>query len=323
MDMNVSAGNPVMRELKTANHLIGDHKALQEAFDRDGYWFFRDVLDQNVIAKIRGVYLDYLVEMGLTDPNDPEHAYNGADYANLPINSNQSKLNDIRADKLLHEAPTINEFFARLFGCEPFWLPFTVHRTNPPVVNRDRARLDFIHEDGIFNVGLPFIICWVPLDVIDADVGGLALVEGVQNGPCLHRKEGMKIFPIAAEDVPAGTWRTTVYRPGDVLLMGRHTPHSGLSNISNNRFRLSMDARIMPSSGNVPYVGHVIEVSAETVTVRDAKGDHTLKFNAGSFVRGKQGDQMPLADIPARYPAGLEVIVAHDGDIVTNMRPVT
>ncbi len=323
MDMNVATGNPVMGELKTANHLLGDQKALQEAFEQDGYWFFRNVLDPEVIGKIRGVYIDYLAEMGLTDPADPEHLYNGADYSKLPINSNETKLNEIRADKLLHEAPTINSFFARLFGCEPFWLPFTVHRTNPPIVNRDRPRMDFIHEDGIFNVGLPFIICWVPLDVIDADIGGLALVEGVQNGPCLHRKDGMKIIPIAAEDVPAGAWRTTTYRPGDVLLMGRHTPHSGLSNISKNRFRLSMDARIMPSSGNVPYIGHITEVSARSLTVRDAKGEHKLNFNNDSFVRGRQGDQMPLADIPGRYPVGAEVIVAHDGDAVTNMRPVT
>ena len=322
MDKNVS-GSPMMGELKTANHLLGDQKALAAAWEQDGYWFFRDVLDKGVIAEIRNVYINYLTEMGLTDPQDPAHKYNGTDYSKLPVNSNETKLNHIRADKLLHEAPAINAFFTELFGCAPFWLPFTVHRTNPPIVNRDRPRFDFIHEDGIYNVGLPFLICWVPLDIIDADIGGLALVEGVQNGPCLHRKEGMTIYPIREEDVPSGAWRTTIYRPGDVLLMGRHTPHSGLSNISSDRFRLSMDARIMPSSGNVPYVGHVTAVSAEGVTVRDAKGDHALTFDAQSFVRGLRGDQMPLADIPSRYPVGVEVIAAHAGDVVTNMRPVT
>jgi len=36
-------------------------------------------------------------------------------------------------------------------------------------------RLEFIHHDGIYNDGLPFLICWVPMDVIDEDVGGLGV----------------------------------------------------------------------------------------------------------------------------------------------------
>lgn len=324
MNMHVPQLTPAMGEFNVSNDLLGDHEALKASWERDGYWFFRDVLDKAVIAKIRGIYVDYLVEMGLADPNDPEVRYNGAEYAHLPINSNQSRLNERKIHRLLHEAPTINAFFAKLFGSDPFWVPFTVHRSNPPVTDKAKPRFDFIHADGFYNEGLPFLICWVPLDVIDEDVGGLAVVEGVHRQPSLHRRVDMKILPIQAEDVPEGQWRRTTYRPGDVLLMSLDTPHSGMSNISKDRFRFSMDTRVMPSSGNTPYVGAIASVTDSMVTVTDAKGaDHRLDFDEGSFVRGHMGDQMPLSEIPNRYHPGDDVIVMTEGRRVINMRPQT
>ncbi|GAC1577735.1 MAG: hypothetical protein NVS3B5_09970 [Sphingomicrobium sp.] len=324
MNMHVSQLTPAMGEFNVSNHLLGDHEALNAAWERDGYWFFRDVLDKDVIVRIRGVYADYLVEIGLADPADPETRYNGADYAHLAINSNQSKLNERKVDKLLHESPTINAFFAKLFGCDPFWVPFTVHRSNPPVTDKSKPRFDFIHADGFYNEGLPFLICWVPLDVIDEEVGGLAVVEGVHREPSLHKRVNMKILPIQAEDVPKGRWRRTTYRPGDVLLMSLDTPHSGLSNISKDRFRFSMDTRVMPSSGNTPYVGAIASVTDSAVTVTDANGvNHTLNFDDGSFVRGHMGDQMGLSEIPKRYHPGDEVIVMTEKQRVLNMRPQT
>lgn len=321
MNMQTRALTPDMGELNCSNALLDDPEALAEAWDRDGYWFFRDVLDKDVIAGIRKVYVDYLVEMGVAYPTDPEHRYNGADYSSLPINSNLTKLNQAKVHKLLHEAPTVNAFFRRLFGCDPFWVPFTVHRTNPPVQDRSKSRFDFIHNDGVYNDGLPFLICWVPIGEIDEEVGGLAVVEGVHNGPSLHRRDGMTIHPIQLEDVPEGTWRRTRYQPGDVLLMSLNTPHSGLSNISKDRFRLSLDTRIMPSNGDVPIAGTLTSVTEAGVVIDDAKGSHGLAFDARSFVRGHRGDQMPLADVPARYRAGDDVIIAHAGGCVVNMRP--
>jgi len=322
MNMHASQITPAMGEFNVSNHLLGDREALKAAWERDGYWFFRDVLDKEVIARIRQVHIDYLTEMGLIDPGAPEPRYNGADYAHVPVNSNQTKLNDRKLHKMLHEAPTINAFFADLFGCDPFWVPFTIHRNNPPVTDRSKPRFDMIHADGFYNEGLPFLICWVPLDVIDEDVGGLAVVEGVHRQPSLHKRVDMKIMPIRAEDVPEGHWRRTTYRPGDVLLMDLDTPHSGLSNISKDRFRFSMDTRIMPSDGNTPFVGSIVAVSDSEVTLTDAKGgQHTLRFDEKSFVRGNMGDQMPLSAIPSRYHPGDEIIVLTDGDRVINLRP--
>jgi hypothetical protein len=311
---------PAMRELTVANDLLDQPEALQAAWERDGYWFFRDVLDKSVIASIRGLYVEHLAGLGVVDRNDPDARYNGADLTALEGTVNSSPLNEAKAHRLLHESPTINAFFTRLFGCEPFWVPFTVHRTTPPAREYKASRFDFIHADGFYNEGLTFLICWVPLAQIDADVGGLALVEGVHKQPSLHRREGLQIKPIDPADVPAGAWRRTTYQPGDVLLMSLDTPHTGITNHSD-RFRLSMDTRVMPSSGNVPIVGRLTDIGTEQLRVRDTGGEHVILLDDKSFVRGLHGDQMTRADIPARFAPGDEVIIAVEHGHVINMRP--
>jgi 1-deoxypentalenic acid 11beta-hydroxylase len=306
-----------MRELTVANDLLDQPQALQEAWERDGYWFFRDVLDKSVIASIRGLYIEHLAGLGVVDRNDPDALYNGADMTALV---NSSPLNKAKAYRLLHESPTVNAFFTRLFGCAPFWVPFTVYRTTPPAREYKASRFDFIHADGFYNEGLTFLICWVPLAQIDADVGGLALVEGVHKQPSLHRREGLQIKPIDPADVPAGAWRRTTYRPGDVLLMSLDTPHTGITNHSD-RFRLSMDTRIMPSSGNVPIVGRLTDIGTEQLRVRDSRGEHVVLLDDKSIVRGMHNVQITRADIPARFAPGDEVVILVEHGHVINMRP--
>lgn len=313
--------NPPIGELNCANDLLDDREALNAAWERDGYWFFRDVLDKQVIGRIRQTYIDYLLDMGVARMEGPSPRYNGADVTGMRLHTALTPLNDAKVHKLLHEAPTVNAFFAKLFGCDPFWVPFTMHRTNPPVSDRSGSRFDLVHEDGVYNDGLPFLICWVPIDDIDQEVGGVALLEGVHKGPCLHRRDGPNILPIKEEDVPGDKWRRADYKPGDVLIMGLHTPHSGLSNISADRFRMSLDTRIMPSSGKVPLVGTLTAVTPAGLKVQDACGVHELAFDSASFVRGHYGDRMPLDEIPDRYKPGKEVIIAFEGGRVLNMRP--
>lgn len=318
MNARVKIATPTMREFNVSNALLDDPAALQAAWDRDGYWFFRDVLDKGAIARMRSIITDYLGELGMIDPADPLARYTGADLSNFP-----HRLDEIvkrKAYRTLTENPNINAFFRRLFGVEPFWVPFTEYRATPPLRQLNRPRFDFIHEDGVYNDGLPFLICWIPLAEIDDDVGGLALAEGLHKGPVLHEKDGTDILPIKEAAIPPSAWRRTTYRPGDVLLMSLRTPHSGLANLSD-RFRLSMDTRIMPSSGKVPIVGELTAISAGSLTVRGRHGEHTLQLDDNSYCRDLWGKKLPRPTIPEFYRAGHEVIIATAGDRVVMMRP--
>ena len=321
MNAVITEPYPAMRELHCANEYLDNPAALKAAWNRDGYWFFRDVLDKAVIARVRAVYAANLAELGLVDRNDPEVRYRGGDLTKVPDLAKATPLNAQHPERILYEAPTIRAFFNRIFGCDPFWVPITVHRTVPPRADRGLPRLEFIHADAVYNDGLPFMICWVPLDVIDDEVGGLAVVEGVHERPTLHRVEGFKIPPIMQRDVPRDAWRRTTYRPGDLLLMDVRTPHSGITNWSSDRFRFSMDTRVLPSNSKLPLVGSLQQVSASAITIRDAQGDHVLEMDNDSFVRGISGDRMTLAEVPTRYHPGSEVIANADGRRLLNMRP--
>ena len=316
---------PTMRELTVSNSSLGDHAALQAAWDHDGYLFFRDVLDHEALGRMRGLLVDHLAGHGFVDRNDPQLRWSGKareGFTFFPIEA----MNERRAVATVMEDPKIRAFFQRLFGVPLYWVPFTEYRTTPPTIDRNKSRFDFIHEDAIYSDRLDFIICWVPLSEIDADVGGLSVAEGLHKLPCLHKQDGAKIIPIEPSQVPDEAWRRTTYRLGDLLLMSRRTPHSGLGNHSD-RFRLSFDTRILPDGGRfpfaprLPYVGRLTAITADQIVVLDTVGEHALRLDATSYVRGFVGNKLTEAEVPGVYKVGTEVIVAYEGDLVQTMRP--
>src|SRR5579871_5223014 len=86
------AGPPVeaMPLMKTHNHLLGDRAALDEAWETDGYWLFRGILDKDAVGRLRKRYVDELERLGVIDPQDEastahEVLYNGASLADFPV----------------------------------------------------------------------------------------------------------------------------------------------------------------------------------------------------------------------------------------------
>lgn len=310
---------PEARELNVSNHLLGDRAALDAAWERDGYWFFRGVLDRDAVARLRGVYMELLARHGVADRDDPAALYNGASLEGFPL-----RMDPLSASKawrpFVEDAP-VHAFFQRLLGDDPFWIPTVEYRATPPIADRARPRLDYVHQDGFYNKGIPFRICWIPLADIDSEVGGLMLGEGLHRGPILHDSGTPPLFPIPDNAIAEDRWRRADYRPGDLLMMDLNTPHSGIANHSD-RFRLSMDIRVMGASENPPIVGRVAGVEPGAIRVEgdDGRGGR-FRLDAQSYVRGLDGRQVPLADIPARFKVGDEVILAASNDHATILRP--
>jgi hypothetical protein len=309
-----------VRELECSNHLLGDRAALDAAWGRNGYWFFRDVLDRGAVARLRAVYMQLLGEYGVADPADPEARYNGASLEGFPFR--MDPLSKRKAWQPFVREPAIHAFFRHLLQDEPFWIPTVEYRATPPAANRTRSRLDFVHQDGFYNKGIPFRICWIPLAEIDDEVGGLILGEGLHRGPILHNTKQPPLYPIPEGAVPAERWRRTTYRPGDVLLMDLNTPHTGLANHSD-RFRLSMDIRVMGANEDPPRVGRLTMVEPRAVELEGEDG-HIGRFvvDEASYCRGLDGQQVPLADIVTRFRVGDEVILAARNGRATIMRPI-
>ncbi len=319
-----------MPEFNVSNHLLGDRAALDAAWQRDGYWFFRDVLDKEAIARTRAIYLDVLNELGVIDPSVTDAGlYNGASLDNYPIYMGGPKEEDpliarYPRDQFVNE-PQIKAFFESVFGDEVVWVPNSEFQAVPPKgENWGSSRFNFVHCDGPNNKGLPLKVVWVPLVDIDEEIGGLAIAEGLHKpsmGDFVRPPEGIR-----EEDVPQDAWRRTIWHPGDVLIFSLETPHSGLANRSNKFFRLSMDIRGMRKSDGPPVVGHVAAVDANAIAVRDAAGqEHVFRIDSDTFCRVhrgmKSGIPLELHEIPQLVKVGADVYVASNHGTATFIRP--
>lgn len=314
---------PRMGELKTHNHLVGDRAALDRAWEADGYWFFRDVLDRAAVARLRGVFVEELERQGVVDEvgaaaTDKSVRYNGASLANYPFR--MEPLAERQPWRAFVAEPAIHAFFKRLFDDEPFWVPVVEYRATPPTDDPGRPRLDGTHQDGPYSPGIPFRICWIPLAEIDEHTGGLTLVEGLTEKINRHPLQQGSNTSIPVDALPADRWRRTTYQAGDVLLMNLWTPHSGLSNVSD-RFRLSLDHRVMARSDRCPLVGELEAIDEASVTVVAEGRRLKLRIEPDTYVRNDFGRKLTGDAIRAFFKPGQEVIVAYEDDKATVVRP--
>src|SRR3546814_8217597 len=91
---------------------------------------------------------------------------------------------------------------------------------------------------------------------IDERIGGLAVIPGLHKGDFFHDRNDPPQYRIPQGALPAGKWHRSLYRPGDMVMFHKMTPHSGLPNTSD-RFRMSMDVRVAPMTGELPIIGEV------------------------------------------------------------------
>jgi len=308
--MNVAHPNlvPATTEPKTHNHLLGDLPALWEAMDRDGYWFFRDVLDKDAVARFRRVYTDELEKLGVIDPVGDVPTENSVCPNGRPIDVDLAFPMQIPRSgvwqSFVEEKP-IHDFLVQILGEEPFWKPITVYRATLPDTSTMSNRITGYHQDGPTTPGLEFLTMWTPLAVVDWEVGGIVFAEGLTDP--INRAEvdetgsSSMILP---ENIPEGCLRHTTYRPGDVLFMHSWTPHSGLTNVSD-RFRLSLDHRIIRPGTKRPYVGGV----TASVAIDDT-----------TYVRATETPRIFGQEIVDAFPPGTRVIVAEQDGLATMVR---
>ena len=320
---------PTMPEFNVSNALLDDRAALDAAWERDGYWFFRGVLDKNAVGRLRAEYLAVLGELDVIEPGRDDVAiYNGASLDGYPIVMGGDPDEDPLLARYPRDAfvndPKIKATFEKIFGDEVFWVPNSEFHAVPPRPDHDGNRFNYIHADGPNNKGLPLKICWIPLAPIEEETGGLALTEGLHKpriGDFNRPAEG-----INPADVPVDAWRRAIYQPGDLLVFSLESPHSGLANRSDRYFRLSMDIRGMRRSDGVPTIGTVAAIDRNAIAIQDATGhQHVFRVDDDTFCRIFRGRQsgMPLTrdEIPQLVKVGAPVYVAADHGTATFIRP--
>jgi len=308
---------PTMQELRVSNDLFDRPEELRARLAQDGYVFLRDVLDQEAVAEARRAFLEVLAQDGhvasAEDTTPPR--YTGPRGAGRRLDL--SALDDQGVWQRLVHTPSVNAVFETVMGDEVAWVPIVEYRATPPAPEPPADPFAGRHQDGYFNEGMAFHICWIPLSEIDRETGGIALATGLHHGPFLH-DPSLPNCDIPQDAIPADCWRRADYRPGDLIVFSRTTPHAGLANRSGDGLRLSLDLRVIPLSEPVPLVGPLVEVGEASVTVDDARsGPTTVVVDETTVVRAGGRDTVPLS----YYRPGDVVIVPHRDGRAVNLRP--
>ncbi len=307
-----------LKPLDVSNDWLGDPARLQEIFEQDGYLFFRDVLDKAALAKVRAVYLAELEHMGVTRAPQSDMAREDAALEEFPFKF--PRIENSGAWEEFVRTPSIHAAFKQILGEAPYWLPQTEHRITPPLPADESDRFLYRHQDGYSNRGLPFRVSWVPLTDIDAETGGLAVAHGWNRRGMLHNRTGNPPG-IPADRIPMSEWRISDYHPGDLLMFSISTPHSGIRNHAQ-RFRLSMDLRVMRASAQRPVVGEVVAIDQQSVLIRSEDGAETrLNFDENSYTRGEGGMEYTRAQAIEHLRPGSPVFASHEQGFVRMLRP--
>jgi hypothetical protein len=311
-----------LRQLKpmpAANHLIGDPARTIDRIEAEGFLYFQNVLDRGAVRRLKQKYLDVLVDWGFVDKGAEEPIWNGKDLSDFPVKI--EPLHDARVWEDFVSEPEIDAFFTRLLGAPPFWLEITEYRITPPLAAFPEDPFFGRHQDAFYNMGMECYTCWIPLMEIDESVGGLAMTQGLHRQGFFHDEKDPPQYRIPPGALPEDKWHRTHYCPGDLVMFHKMTPHSGLPNVSD-RFRLSMDVRVAPMTGQLPIIGEVLSFTAEAIAIRDRGGRETkLAIDADTYCRWTSGKRIPVDELRRLMPVGSRVLAsARDGKAIS-LRP--
>ncbi len=302
-----------IEELPDSVPLLAEPEKLRERWRQDGVLFFKNVIGQSSIELVRNEYLTRLKEMGVVDESETASNWNGNDRLDGALARPIS--DDVW--RTLVADPSLDRVVRTFLGEAPIWLPIVVHRTAPPLAKGTTAEtFGGRHQDGIYNFGIDFVTCWVPLMDIDEDVGGLAVAPGSHKGslypPDVFKDPNTRVG-IPAGAIPDAAWRRPNYKAGDLLMFHSMTAHAGIPNTSN-KLRLSMDIRFLPASA-APSVGKVVRTTGTLVEMRADSGDTMIfEIDDRTIVRGPKGHPVTGADRDGILFPEADIIVMPDED---------
>ena len=243
---------PPYQEMTVADELLDRPGELQAAYERDGYLFFRGVLDRVQVDRVAGALLEAMGDEGLVEPT----AGGGQ-----PARWSGRSLDEIDDDRFyevpyypdLLDTETTQRFLIHVFGEPVFTFRCLTVRYALP---EDDRHISLPHQDHFFiRHTAAFRTLWVPLRRIEPADGALAVAAGSHRAGLRRHEEtdvlsyvlkGRRQRGVPMAEVPE-PWHTTTYQPGDALIFDSHTMHWALPNESSS-VRLSIDVRCQPAS---------------------------------------------------------------------------
>lgn len=306
-----------IREFTESSALLGDPDALRARWGEEGYLFFRGLLDPQLLAWGHQRYREALAGEGLiklTRPDAP--VWTGSE----PKTRRPCDVLGTTVSERIKADPVLNATLAKVFDDGVVWLPIVAHRSGLPSGPVTEAQDIFVqrHQDGPFNEGMQFAVCWIPMRDVKRSHGGFAIVPGSHRLGLLH--DEAHEFRIPRETILDGDWRSTDFRAGDVLMFHYMTVHSALPNESDE-IRTSIDIRAVPTHSPQPITGSVERIDGTNVVILTEKGERvTIRVDEETFIRDMNPrPRVPLAELGRIAFPGAHVIAMLDETGHTNV----
>jgi len=310
-DLELSDIHPV-RELESVNHLLDDHAALMRFYDENGYILLRNVLNPASVERARKEMFAILERHGAITPGDTRGVWTGKPFPAAMEESREFS----GTSKRLIEDPDNLKIMEKILGEPACMVPNVQYRAYAP-----GSAFGMAHQDGFYSPGIQdYKPVWITLTDCDRTMGGLALAVG-QNRRGYFHNLAKSTFAIPRDAIPADSWATTDYHPGDVLIVHPYTPHTGLANRSD-RFRVSFDTRVQSARNPSAVAATVKSVTPNSITVNiDERGEKTLSVDKECFIRVLHpGVREKFEDFAKITQPGMRLIVVSDGNRAVMLR---
>ena len=260
--------------LRDSSDAATDFAELRRRFDTDGYLYMKGYLDREQVLDARASLTDGLAEAGVLDENFPRIdgiCKPGSGYVFKPeLTNNNAKIQD-----LLYSG-RLPEFYRQFYGEEIRHYDFTWLRAiGPGKGTNPHCDLPYMGRGTHGHM-----TCWLPYGDISFELGGLMVLEGshkrmdllenyvyrdvdsfCENKPdqVKNATSGAKGFgwtfsgtlshnPPVLRNKFGGRWLTAEFEPGDYITFGMFLVHASLDNRTENRLRISSDARYQRAS---------------------------------------------------------------------------
>jgi len=258
--------------LRDSNDVVGDHAALRERMDQDGYLYVPGFFNRDDVKAVRRAVCEVLSADGLLDPAHPIEAAvakPGIEMYFRPDIANESHARPLLERVIYGEE--LMAFYSGLLGGEAMHYDYTWMRAIAP------GKGTYPHCDVVYmGRGTKQVYtAWVPLGDVPLNVGGLIVLEGSHRNEELQRTYcqmdvdtsctnknaqselnaagfpgfGALSFDMADVRERLGCRLLTApeFRMGDLLTFTIHTVHGSLDNHSQE-IRMSSDSRYQLAS---------------------------------------------------------------------------
>jgi 1-deoxypentalenic acid 11beta-hydroxylase len=304
-------------ELEVANDYLDDPEGLNEAFERQGYLFFRGVLDTDEVGAVRADFMAELGRQRFVVPGASRPVWTGRDLEEL----DDDRLYALDYYPKLLDTDTTRAFTEGLFGGPVFMFRACTIRYTMP---HDAKHGSPPHQDHFYIRHTPdFRTLWIPLMDVDRPVGGLAVAQGSHKRGLREHDEldvysyvlpGRKQKGVVQETI-SEPWLTTDYHAGDVIVFHSQMLHWALPNTSDV-IRLSIDVRCQPASSPRSWQSETnlteqrrLRTDAQEIAI--AEGADKELFEAliiEMMAKGVPAERAPIRELMAELSAGRQPV---------------